>query len=76
MLTLTRRINETIVIGEEVFITVLGVKGNQVRLGIHAPRDTPVHRQEIHLKIKENEEQGIVYIKPNLLPNNNNVPRH
>lgn len=52
MLILTRRVGETVMIGDEVAITVLGVKGNQVRVGIKAPRDTPVHREEIFERIR------------------------
>lgn len=51
MLILTRRVNETVMIGNDVTITVLGVKGNQVRIGVNAPKDTPVHREEIYMKI-------------------------
>ena len=57
MLILTRRIGETLIIGDDVNITVLGVKGNQVRLGINAPKDVSVHREEIHLRIQQ-EKQG------------------
>lgn len=56
MLILTRRVGETVIIGENVTMTVLGVKGNQVRLGINAPRDVAVHREEIYLRIRR--EQG------------------
>lgn len=52
MLILTRKIGETVVIGEEVTVTVLGAKGNQVRLGINAPKDVAVHREEIFVRIK------------------------
>lgn len=52
MLILTRRIGETLMIGDDVSITVLGVKGNQVRIGIEAPKDVPVHREEIYQKIQ------------------------
>lgn len=55
MLILTRRINETLNIGDDVEVTVLGIKGNQVRIGINAPRDVPVHREEIYLRIKREE---------------------
>lgn len=58
MLILTRRISESVVIGDNVKITVLGVKGNQVRLGIDAPKDVSVHREEIYLRIQsENAQQ-------------------
>jgi len=52
MLILTRRIGETLIIGDDVNITVLGVKGNQVRLGVNAPRDVSVHREEIYHRIQ------------------------
>jgi len=55
MLILTRRIGETVMIGDDVTITVLGVKGNQVRLGISAPKNVPVHREEIYIRIKREE---------------------
>ena len=55
MLILTRRINETLNIGDDVQVTVLGIKGNQVRIGINAPRDVPVHREEIYQRIKREE---------------------
>jgi len=58
MLILTRRINETLNIGDEVQVTVLGIKGNQVRIGINAPRDVPVHREEIYQRIKREEQRG------------------
>jgi len=51
MLILTRRVGETLMIGDEVSVTVLGVKGNQVRVGINAPRDVAVHREEIAKRI-------------------------
>ena len=58
MLILTRRVGETLMIGEEVTVTVLGVKGNQVRIGVNAPKDVAVHREEIYERIKREEEQG------------------
>lgn len=60
MLILTRRIGETVMIGSDVTFTVLGVKGNQVRLGINAPKNVAVHREEIYDRIKrEQGEEGI-----------------
>ncbi len=58
MLILTRRINETLNIGDDVQVTVLGIKGNQVRIGINAPRDVPVHREEIYQRIKREERNA------------------
>lgn len=58
MLILTRRVGEAIVIGEEITVTVLGVKGNQVRLGVAAPKSVSVHRQEIHDRITD-ERKGV-----------------
>lgn len=52
MLILTRRVGEMIKLGDDIDVMVLGIKGNQVRLGIQAPKDLPVHREEIYLKIK------------------------
>lgn len=56
MLILTRRVGETVMIGDDVAVTVLGVKGNQVRIGIKAPKDTPVHREEIFERIRRENE--------------------
>lgn len=58
MLILTRRVGETLMIGDNVTVTVLGVKGNQVRIGINAPKDLPVHREEIYQRIKREQEGG------------------
>ena len=57
MLILTRRTNETLMIGDDIKITVLYVKGNQVRIGIDAPNDIAVHREEIYERI-QNEQEG------------------
>jgi carbon storage regulator len=57
MLILTRRAGETVMIGSDVTITVLGVKGNQVRIGINAPKDVSVHREEIYERI-QSEKSG------------------
>ena len=58
MLILTRRVGETVMIGNDVTVTVLGVKGNQVRVGVNAPRDVAVHREEIFERIKREEQDG------------------
>lgn len=55
MLILTRRVGETLMIGDKVTVTVLGVKGNQVRLGINAPKDVAVHREEIFQRIQRED---------------------
>ncbi len=56
MLILTRRVGESLMVGDEITVTVLGVKGNQVRIGVSAPRDVAVHREEIYNRIQSDDK--------------------
>jgi carbon storage regulator len=56
MLILTRRVGEALMVGDEVTVTVLGVKGNQVRIGVHAPKHVSVHREEIYERIRAEQQ--------------------
>ncbi|MCG3200691.1 MAG: Carbon storage regulator [Gammaproteobacteria bacterium] len=58
MLILTRRVGESLMIGDEISVTVLGVKGNQVRLGVNAPKTVAVHREEIYQRIQQEKAEG------------------
>ncbi len=75
MLILTRRVGETVMIGSDVTFTILGVKGNQVRVGVNAPRDVAVHREEIFERIKREEQDGgstATTARPALVSSNGN----
>lgn len=56
MLILTRRVGETLMIGDDITVTVLSVKGNQIRIGVNAPRELPVHREEVYERIRSTEQ--------------------
>ena len=57
MLILTRKVNESLMVGDDVIVTVLGIKGGQIRIGINAPRDVEVHRQEVYEKIQNERRE-------------------
>jgi carbon storage regulator len=57
MLILTRKVNETLMVGDDVSVTVLGIKGGQIRIGINAPREVGVHRQEVYEKILQERKE-------------------
>lgn len=59
MLILTRRVNESLKVGDDVTLTVLGIRGGQIRIGIDAPRDVAVHRQEVFEKIQQEQEGSV-----------------
>ena len=57
MLILTRKVNETLMVGDDVSVTVLGIKGGQIRIGINAPREVAVHRQEVYEKVLQERKE-------------------
>lgn len=64
MLILTRRVGESLMIGDDIVVTILGVKGNQIRVGISAPKDVSVHREEIYQRIQQEKQPGSTSDKP------------
>lgn len=64
MLILTRRVGETLMVGDDVTVTVLGVKGNQVRIGVNAPKNVAVHREEIYERIQKEQSGGVAQTQP------------
>ena len=66
MLILTRRVGESLMIGDDVSITVLGIKGNQVRLGVNAPKEISVHREEIYQRIQQEKNKAQEEVSPSV----------
>lgn len=58
MLILTRRVGESLMVGDDVTVMILGMRGNQVRIGVDAPKDIPVHREEIYRRIREGDSNS------------------
>jgi len=67
MLVLSRRIGESLILNDDVKIAILGIKGNQIRLGVNAPKDVTVHREEIYLKIKKEGLNPTLKLKSDIL---------
>jgi carbon storage regulator len=76
MLILTRRVGETVMIGNDVTVTVLGVKGNQVRVGINAPKSVAVHREEIYERIKREQEGDSGEADGDAIPSSKREPEY
>lgn len=67
MLALARKVNESIIIGNDVEVTILEIKGDQIKIGVNAPKSIPIYRKELYLQIQEENKQAVTAIDPSAL---------
>ncbi len=67
MLALARKVNESIVIGNDVEVTILEIKGDQIKIGVNAPKSVPIYRKELYLQIQEENKQAVAEVDPSTL---------